>query len=460
MTAIQYFHIALEFWAALVCVIAAICVYATRFFEPKASLTLIGMLVTDAVLNSADIMTYYFQGRETVAAGTMIRIAYYLVFFCGFVLAGFAAQHVERIVVVRGGNRESYLTRTTWIICLIGILLLISFRFAGLGYGFNEHNIYSRQPFFGVLLAMEGLTLIPVLIRVIRNYGVFRKVEFMAFLSFGTLPVLGVIIQFHIQGISLFNLANSISLILIVLAHELVYTTDNVARERRRANERIRLYNSQIQPHFIYNSLTAIRASLDNPKKAEDLLNHFVGFLRGSMDVLTESECIPAEREFETVENYLFLEKTRFEDKLTVIYDVEDTDFLLPAFTVQTIVENAVRHGIRAKEDGRGTVSIRSYAAKEAHVIEVEDDGVGFDSKILQSIREDNIEIDINPLVDPEDYRGGIQFEEEKAEHIGLSNVRKRLALMCGGILDIESRQGEGTLVRIQIPKQMRRLRI
>lgn len=454
MTAIQYFHIAFESWAALVCVIAAICVYATRVFEPKASWTFIGMLVTDAVLNVADILTYYFQGQETSAAGVMIRISYFSVYVCGFVLAAFAAAHVERVVVVRGGSRDVWLTRATMAFAVIGILTLIVFRIAGLGYDFDEHNMYYRTSACGVLLLLEGLAFLPVLIRVLKSRKVFRKPEFVGFLCFSTLPLLGLIAQSLVQGISMFNLCNSLALIVLVLTHELVYTSDNVARERRRANERIRLYHSQIQPHFIYNSLTAIRSSLDNPKEAEDLLNHFAGFLRGSMDVLTETECIPAEKEFETVKDYLFVEKTRFGDKLNVAFELEDMDYLLPAFTVQTIVENAVRHGVRKTPEGRGTVSVRSFATKKAHCIEVEDDGAGFEPKVLQSVLAGDPASEVSPLVDEEEYRSGIPTDAKASAHVGLSNVRKRLALMCGGTMDIKSAPGEGALVKISIPKE------
>ena len=453
MTAIQYFHIAFESWAALVCLIAAFCVYATRSFEPRASWTFIGMLITDAVLDCADILTYYYQGRETASADVLIRAAYFTVFLCGFVLAGFAAAHVERIVVVRGGRKEAGLTKATYLFGILGLLTLIVFQFTGTGYVIDEHNLYSRADHFFLLPVLSGLAVLPILIRVLRNRRVFRKPEFVAFLCFALLPLLGIVGQFFVESISLFNVAISLALIIVVLAHELVYSSDNVAREQRRANERIRLYNSQIQPHFIYNTLTAIRASLDDPKQAEELLNHFAGFLRGSMDVLTETDCIPAKREFETVEDYLFVERTRFGDRLKVDFAIDDTDFLLPAFTVQTVVENAVKHGVRKTHDGRGSVTIRSFAAKKEHVIEVEDDGRGFDPEVLQSILAEDPGADLSPLVDAEDLRSGIKTEGKTQEHVGLSNVRKRLALMCGGRMDIESAPDEGTLVRIHIPK-------
>lgn len=93
------------------------------------------------------------------------------------------------------------------------------------------------------------------------------------------------------------------------------------------------------QPHFLYNSLTSIRACLDEPDKARELINHFSCFLRGSIDVLEETDCIRTMRELETVDHYLFTEKERFDYDLTVVKDIRDDGFTIPAFAIQTLVE-------------------------------------------------------------------------------------------------------------------------
>ena len=192
-------------------------------------------------------------------------------------------------------------------------------------------------------------------------------------------------------------------------------------KEQIKAN----LLLAQIKPHFIYNCLVAIRSRMDEPQKAEELLNHFAGVLRGCIDVLEEKNCIRAEKEFRTVEDYLFLEKERFGKSLTVVSELSDQDFYLPAFSVQMLVENAVNHGIRKNPGGSGTVRIKSFREEEVHVIEVEDDGPGL----------------------PEEMP-----DETDRSHIGLTNVKQRLETMCSGTLTITSRYGEGTLAVIRIP--------
>lgn len=188
---------------------------------------------------------------------------------------------------------------------------------------------------------------------------------------------------------------------------------------------------AQIKPHFIYNCLTLIRSLLDEPEKAEEALNHFAGFLRGSVDMLEETVCISASREIQTVDDYLYLQKQRFGDSLRVVTDYRDTGFFLPPFTLQVLVENAVIHGIRNTAGGSGTVVIRSYEADGFHVIEVEDDGNGLPPEIRQ------------------------EREQKEQTHVGLKNIERCLDLMCHGTLTIQNKTGQGTIATIRIPKQI-----
>ena len=128
------------------------------------------------------------------------------------------------------------------------------------------------------------------------------------------------------------------------------------------------------------------------------------------------------------MKTYLWLEQMRFGDDLRVVYEVECAEFLLPPLSVQPMVENAVKHGLGRKDDG-GVVTIRSRELADVWLIQVEDDGVGFDEKAAL---------------------------EDGRVHIGIENVRRRLQFMCGGSLTIESRSGSGTLVSIRVPKAER----
>lgn len=196
-------------------------------------------------------------------------------------------------------------------------------------------------------------------------------------------------------------------------------------QEAALVSERTAILVSQIQPHFLFNSLIAIKLlCLQDAREAAEALDHFAGYLKGSMNSLKEKNCIRFESELNHVKNYLYLEQKRFGERLKVVYAIEEDDFHIPALTVQPMVENAVRHGICKKVEG-GCVSVSACADGENWVIRVMDDGVGFDTEKLNG---------------------------EDDACIGIKNVRSRLEILCGGRLEIKSVPGEGTTAVITIP--------
>ena len=204
------------------------------------------------------------------------------------------------------------------------------------------------------------------------------------------------------------------------------------ARAEKMENEliqsKISIMLSQIQPHFLYNTLVVIRQLCDiNPKTAKEAITEFATYLRGNLDSLTLNSNIPFEKEMEHIENYVSLEKKRFGDKINLEYDIECLDFDVPSLTVQTIVENAIRHGITKRKEG-GTVTIRTRETKKYYEIEVHDNGVGMD------------------LTKPPEY-------SDNRSHIGLDNVRKRVESICNGEVLFNSTPNIGTTVYMSIPK-------
>ena len=189
---------------------------------------------------------------------------------------------------------------------------------------------------------------------------------------------------------------------------------------------RVSIMLSQIQPHFIYNTLGTIeRMCLKDPEKAFSLVRNFSLYLRGNFSELDSVTPIRFAEELKHVEHYVNIEKVRFPD-MNISYNVETTDFVLPALSVQPLVENAIKHGLMQLETG-GNVVIRSYETTTHFCVEVTDDGGGFDTS---------------------------QPMDEK-KHVGLRNIRGRLQAMVNGELYIESKLGAGTKAVIRIPKEV-----
>ena len=193
--------------------------------------------------------------------------------------------------------------------------------------------------------------------------------------------------------------------------------------EDLKARQRIRIMMSQIQPHFLYNTLSTIQALCHaDPDKAAGIAENFGAYLRQNLTSLNEPGLIPFEKELEHTRIYVEIEETRFPN-IHVRYDIQDGDFSLPPLTLQPIVENAIRHGVRIREEG--IVEVVTRKREDGHEIVIRDNGIGFDVKKLENTDD---------------------------SHIGLRNVRDRVARMCGGTLAVESRIGEGTGVTIFVP--------
>ena len=191
------------------------------------------------------------------------------------------------------------------------------------------------------------------------------------------------------------------------------------------AEQRIQIMMSQIQPHFLYNTLSTIQALCrTNPEKASVVTECFGTYLRKNLESLSQTELIPVSKELEHTKIYSEIENVRF-DNIRVEYDTPETDFMIPALSIQPLVENAIRHGVRIRENG--IVKVGTVKVSNGYEITVEDNGRGFDTSAIETA--DNT-------------------------HIGLRNVRERIEKMCGGTFRIESTENVGTKITLHIPNQ------
>lgn len=189
---------------------------------------------------------------------------------------------------------------------------------------------------------------------------------------------------------------------------------------------RIATLISQIQPHFIYNTLGSIgHLCLKQPEKAAELTRDFSQYLRGNFGELENNKPILLSKELEHVKHYVNIEKVRFPD-ITVDFDVKTDNFFLPALSVQPLVENAIKHGLMGLESG-GSVTVSVYETEADYCVKVSDNGVGFD----------------------------VTSKSDGKQHIGINNIRERLKAICGGRLTVDSTLGKGTTAVIYIPKEV-----
>ncbi len=238
---------------------------------------------------------------------------------------------------------------------------------------------------------------------------------------------------FDLENIMIAGLEQSISyimlpLIIIVIILYRISTVSNTKRyihvleeEKKLESIKIDVLKEQIQPHFIFNCLTSIQGAYqEDMKKGEEMITAFSNHLRNNLEA-SSSDLVPFEVELNNILNYVSLENMRKTKECDLLLDLETVDFTLPPLTIEPFVENAIQYSkIEEKEDG--FISLTTRQEKESILIEIEDNGIGFD------------------------------IEKIKDSAIGLRNAKERLSLTLHAITEIKSKREEGTKISIRIP--------
>lgn len=203
-------------------------------------------------------------------------------------------------------------------------------------------------------------------------------------------------------------------------------------QERLLLEARLDALQSQMNPHFLFNTLNSVSSLVRfDPDRARELVVKLSKILRRLLG--KHDEFVQLREEIEFVDDYLDIEVVRFgRDKLRVYkhLDPETLDIVIPAIILQPLVENSIKHGLAPKVDG-GSITLRSRLQDGKLLIQVEDDGVGMSAP---------------PAVAAEHMGSG--------RGIGMLNIAERLQVLFGneGKITVRSRDGQGTLVVLEIP--------
>lgn len=424
------FNVAFDVYSALLCLVLGGYVLVASDREDRANQCFVGICLCNAVMALGDLVAWCFIAPlneieyAVVLTGTFlfyVAPAPLFLFFTGYIVAFISKRHAVT---------HDYL-RLPLMLFAIYFAGCVASLFNGMFFAVDAQRGYLRGDLF--LLAQ----VIPVFLHlrnawiVVRYRSFLRFKELLGFACYITLPIIAEVLQVTWFGVALMNTLVAVAILLVFLNIQSERKALLEQRERELAEARSAIMLSQIQPHFLYNTLTGIRELCSSdPAEAAVAIGSFSTFLRENMASLTSKDPIPFEKELRHIATYLDLEKMRFGSRLRVRYDIREKGFALPPLSVQVLVENAVRHGISVKEEG-GEVCIATKDDGDAFVVSVIDDGVGFD----------------------------VQDELHAPLHIGIQNVRMRLAESSGdhcgdgrATLEVRSEPGCGTQAVIRIP--------
>lgn len=341
---------------------------------------------------------------------------------------GYAIRPVLLVLfmhLVRPGKRF----RWAWTLVGVNAAVYCTTFFSGIAFIITPDNYYLSGPLANLGLYVSILLMVGLGATTLRKFD-FRKKDTWASLLVFPMILLGVTLDYTVhtepQPVTFLTMAVVISAVFYYVWLHLQYVREH--EQALRVGQRTQLMLSQIKPHFLHNALTVIVALCDlDPQRAKQATLKFARYLRGNMDTLEETGPIPFEKELAHTRLYLEIEQLRFGDALQVRYEITCTDFQLPALTLEPLVENAVRHGVRENPSGKGSITLATMEMPDRYEISVADNGPGFDPNVVPA--------------------GG-------KKHIGIANVRERLMQVCRGSVEFDSAPGRGTTVRILIPKE------
>ena len=340
-----------------------------------------------------------------------------------FLISFFVLNNVR--ISKEGIRRIRIILNAFLVVCMI---VLVWAQISGLLVNIDDSGMYYMGEFYYYSNLMSvAYMAFDIVMLAIHGKEISKKQR----LIFGLLilsPLLATLAKPFYKQLHLATLLSSISLTLIVILIVKENTSEYRRQESIKNQLEIDLMLGQIQPHFLFNVLYVIQEICHiNPETAAEAIGEFSKYLRHNMDSITIRTPIPFKEELEHVEHYVSLQQLRFGETLEVQYELGCTDFKMPTLTLQPIVENAIRYGVRMAPKGRGKVLVRTIEHPECYEIDVIDNGPGFD---VNSVPNDGI------------------------SHTGLRNVRERLKQVSGGELTVISAAGEGTTVKMIIPKE------
>lgn len=426
-------NIIMEAWCALFSLVGLFCVgffaqsaqRSARWYRRNVSL----MFMFNMFTALADGVACFCRGKMTTFDWYGTHVGNAITFCTLFMLAGaftsyFCARLEER-------DELNWWGSLTWALCGVGIALTL----AGLFYTIDpETNIYQRSEFFwisqviGIIIMVGNLCILLAKSRRLNAQTLFSMFVYI------TMPLVSFFVQTYVEELSINQMATTAALMVLFVDLQ-SYLAQNMNRQQRELSRkerelmdsRVQIMVSQIQPHFLYNTLDSIYYLCGkDPMRARSAISMFSDYLRMNLRSLRSQDPVPFSTELQHAQNYLELEQMSSDDTISVLFDIQTTNFKVPPLSLQPLVENAVKHGITKRAEG-GTIIVRTRELPSYYEISVEDDGVGFD---------------VN--AEPDTSR----------PHVGMQNVRQRIESQCHGTMSVTSEPGKGTTVVIRVPRE------
>ena len=320
------------------------------------------------------------------------------------------------------GLRSSRLLKAVLVLGVVFLVLLVISLFIDDFGTMTPDRQWFRGPLYPLLTLPFTAIMLLNLTGAIRRRKQLSRKTYLSFLVAFVPMTLALVIHLFVDVFPLIYIStvlSSLSMYGLILSDQM---EQELRHQREIANQRNSILVLQMRPHFIYNTLMTIYSLCNqDPQLTRQVTADFTDYLRKNFNAIASEAPIPFSEELKHTRAYLAVEQAQHKQLLHVEYDTQFTFFRVPPLTLQPIAENAVKHGMNPYH-GPLHLVIRSFLTDSGSVIVVEDNGPGYDPA------------------------------KKSEAQSALRNIRQRLELMCGGTLEIASRDDGGTVVTIRIP--------
>lgn len=419
-------NIALESFCIAINIVLIVFLLVKKDNTHGLRLCFLGMLVSNILTIWGDLSDWLFAGINTPFSNFIVVSGAVIMYLGTTFMLIFFEQYIS-LFLQPGVKVHKAFHIVTLSISAIQILFAFLSVFNGMYFFLTPEGRYARGSLFLLAQALPFIlfALCGAIVITYRKHLSFK--DGALFLCYVTFPLVAEIVQIFAYGLAMVTVSVTFLMLIIFINIQINQAYLVEKQEKELTQMRVDIMMSQIQPHFLYNTLTAIRHLCDvDTEQAKDAITEFAQYLRANMNSISAKGPIPFEQELNHAQNYLSLEKRRFGKRLNIVYDIGCTNFKLPPLSIQALAENAVRHGICKKPEG-GTIRIISEEMNNGFLVTISDNGIGFD------INESN---------------------NDNRLHIGIENVKQRISEQCCGSVTVDSAKDSGTTVKLFLPKE------
>lgn len=411
-----------EIFGIIICMIVILCRGFVTVNQHKKTQTDFTLLVLcEALILFFGAVTGLMTGQNAQAAYLLLPVCCFMKYVFKYLLPCFFTNYVTDSFPSDKNRYIHIFVRGLTALSIAALILNLKYN---MFYFIDSSNVCQRGKLYTFSLISNLIIYSINLVNIIIQKKKVSKRIFRSFMAYMIIPLCAFIIQLFLYGIDIVDISMIVILMIMFVIMQNQFVSEYIEQKHQLQESSFKLMVSQIKPHFIFNSLTAIAQLCDDdPSLAKTTTVSFAKYLRGNLSALDKTEAIPFEDELNHIKSYLDIECVRFGNYLNVIYDIEATDFKVPGLSIQPLVENAVKHGVGMKEDG-GTVRISTRKKENNIEIKITDDGIGFDTS------------------KPYTNEG----------HVGITSSVERLRQLCDAETIIESTVGKGTEITVLIP--------